>query len=819
MEQWDEQALREINNLDAARLAIRGALATIRDLQDANAGLKGQVQDEGAKRKHLEAQLAKLDERIAGWQAQAEGWERERAERERMMAAWKSEARVEVRAEERQRLEDDRRRTEETIARLRSDIAGMAQGQKEREEGWAQLRGELEKREMEIAALRREKEEALDRARHELDMVESLRTARDREIAASIRSRELELADRENEIQALKRANDEAQRTLGAVAADQGQRLKAREEALAKAYSLKEKDLVERYSRREAELQAQWSDLEQGLWAKAKQSRSQLDAAATKQFEERARQLADRAAEIEALLAGRKAELDADFARRCTEAEARYAENERRLADGWGDKEKRLVARVNAELEGERAALREEWLARGRALEAEHAERLRSAADRREELEREFKHKAARLLEDAARKDGERVRAQDEFVSLKTAEIEKLHQEKLAELAERRRILEEEARAREERRQADFLSRQSALAAEHETRRAELLEEHRGATAAESASLAAQYDQRQRALDEDYRAKTAESERAARALAEQFESWKASQREEYLRKEKDLDLRWSAREGELVRKYETALEEQRRAFSAESSAQRDQADVARRRAEQEALRREGLLRADFERGLAELRDGHARDQASRSAAHEARLAELRAHHDEALRLARETSFEELARERARLQAEIAGLHDHVLAQKAEAERRALTDGALLKDLESRLAACEADRRAQSEALVARERDASSLRLALAERDRMRELDRARVFEEARLAGASELAKALEESERQRALAFTERLAELERTLASRKRALEESLAERSRALDARERRLEEESSRLDEKRLGAQPGPTPPPKA
>ena len=57
----------------------------------------------------------------------------------------------------------------------------MAKGQKEREEGWASLRDELNKRDMEIAALRREKEEALDRARHELDMVESLRTARDRE--------------------------------------------------------------------------------------------------------------------------------------------------------------------------------------------------------------------------------------------------------------------------------------------------------------------------------------------------------------------------------------------------------------------------------------------------------------------------------------------------------------------------------------------------------------------------------------------------------------------------------------------------------------
>ncbi|MFI5350957.1 MAG: hypothetical protein ACHQ2Z_15525, partial [Elusimicrobiota bacterium] len=179
MEQWDEQALREINNLDAARLAIRGALATIRDLQDGNAALKGQVQDEAAKRKHLESQLAKVDLKVADWQAQAESWAKERAERERLMEQWKNEARLEVRAEERARLEDDRRRTEETIAHLRSDIAGMATGQKEREEGWAQLRSELQRREMEIAALRREKEEAIDHARHELDMVENLRTARD----------------------------------------------------------------------------------------------------------------------------------------------------------------------------------------------------------------------------------------------------------------------------------------------------------------------------------------------------------------------------------------------------------------------------------------------------------------------------------------------------------------------------------------------------------------------------------------------------------------------------------------------------------------
>lgn len=798
MEQWDEQALREINNLDAARLAIRGALATIRDLQDANAGLKGQAQDELAKRKHLESRLAQLDERLSEWQKQAESWEAERLERERSMERWKADARAEVRAEERARIEDDRRGTEEVLARLRSDLASMAAAQKGKQEAWSQLRLDLEKRDAEIAALRRDKNEALERARHDLDMVEKLRTTRDREIAASIRSRELELQDKANEIASLKRANEEAEKTLGAVAKDQQLTLKAREELLAKAYAAKEKDLVERYQRREAELQAQWSQLEQGLWAKAKESRSQLDGAVTKQFEERSRQLAERSKEVEDLLLARRAELDEDFRRRCAEAESRYADNERRLTEGWAQKEQNLVARARADLEAERQALQDEWLARGKSLETEHAERLRGVDALRVQLEAEHKHKLQRQLEESARKDAQRVREQDEFVSLKTAEMEKAFEERLAELSERRRALEEEARAREERRQDDFLKRQAALTEEHERRRVELLEEHRRTSEAELAALSAAFDQRQKTLDEEHRAKAAELDRSGRGMAEQYESWKNSLREDYLRKEKDLDARWSSREAELVRKYETALEDQRRAFAAEHAQTRDQGEAARRRAEEEALLREQTLRADAEKGLAQLRDAHARDLAQNASAHEARLCELRLQHDEALRMARERSFEDLARERAGLRSDISTLHERVQALQAEGERKALTDAARIKDLEARLAASEQDRRALADEGTARERDAAALRAQLAERDRLRDVDRARTLEECRLSAAAETATALDEAERQRALAFSERMAEMEKTLGARRRTLENALAERARALDEKERRLEEE---------------------
>ena len=75
MTDWDEEALKELNNLDSARLAIRGALATIRDLQDQLVKQKAQVQDEAARRKMAEARMGELNAQLERWQEQAKEWE------------------------------------------------------------------------------------------------------------------------------------------------------------------------------------------------------------------------------------------------------------------------------------------------------------------------------------------------------------------------------------------------------------------------------------------------------------------------------------------------------------------------------------------------------------------------------------------------------------------------------------------------------------------------------------------------------------------------------------------------------------------------
>ncbi|MCR4295373.1 MAG: hypothetical protein NUW21_07540, partial [Elusimicrobia bacterium] len=546
-----------------------------------------------------------------------------------------------------------------------------------------------------------------------------------------------------------------------------------------------------------------------GLWAKTKESRAKLDEAVQKQFEERARQIADRAKEVEDLLARRSRELADDHEKRCAEAEAHYAADERRLLASWAEKEQRFLAKLDEQLVAERSSMQAAWADRHKLLDAEHAERLRQVAATISELEATGRRDRSRLLEEGARKDAERVRAQDDFVARKEAELEKVHQEKLAVLAARGRALEEEAKRREEARHDEYLSRTAALEAQHELRRGELLEEHRKTVEAEKFSLSAQYDQRQRGLDEAYRAKIAEAERAARALADQHQAWKEALREEYMLKEKDLDARWALREGEFVSRYETALEDQRRSFTSESLEARARLEAQRARIEGESLAREQHHRAESDRREAEMLARHAREQSERQAAHEARLSELRLAHDEALRVVREKAFEDLARERAGLQQDLAGLQERLAQAQAESDRARITDASRVKDLQARLDALEADRRALSESLAAVEKEASSLRDAVAERDRMRDVERARLGEEAKLIATSGLARALEEAERERAKALEERRVELEKAHASRRRALEEAFGERSHVLDEKERRLEEEALRLEEARADA----------
>lgn len=638
MNQWDEEALREINNLDAARLAIRGALATIRDLQDQNLKLKedseAALQDETSRRKTLESKVKEQASQLEAWSEQGKAWEEEQKKRASDESRWKSAIRVQVRAEERARLESAQRGLEEDLARLQSELERMAGAQQDKEQKWIELRKKLEQRENDLLASEREKIEIANNARHGAELVERMRQQRDREIAASIRSRELELEDKTREIESLRAALEEHKKALAGAGSDLELKRREYEEGLLKAYRQKEHDLTERYAKREMELQASWAELENGLWKRAKDARDKLDQAAEQQFAERARALADRSREIEALLASRRQELDEDFKRRCDEAEARYAANERRLLDGWAEKEARQMRQYEIELAHEKALHEQAYQDKLKELRQEYALRGQTLDARELELDATLKHREQRLLEEASHKEGERIRRNDDFIARKSAELE-------ADLSRRRSELQQE-----------FTTRTAQAQEELSKLKTDVLEEQRRVIEAEKAALKSELDSRTRSIEETFAAKSAELERAHQAAAEQFAAWRSNLVSEYAQKEKTLDARWFAREQELVRRYETMLEQQRQSFAGEARRTRDQLEKQRER-EIAELGAAMQARADeFDKREGALREEIARRDAEQAQKREQAAEQWRAHYHAALERQAHQAAEEAARLRA-----------------------------------------------------------------------------------------------------------------------------------------------------------------------
>ena len=287
MNPWDEQAFKEINDLDAARLALRGALATIRDLQDLNLRVKGQVQDEQSKVKQVEAAVLELKSQNDRLKEEAAALEAERRERLTGEERWKNAERLKVREEEKARLEAARVSLEEELVRVRASLQRLAETYRTKESDWEQIRRRLEGREGELVSSQREKIELADRFHRDAELLERLREQRDLEIGATLEGRRLDLESREREISQLRHANENLQKAAAQAGLELENRVREREERLIKEYRIKEQTLAEQFSRRQAEMEASWSELENGLWKKTKDAREKLDQASALQFQER----------------------------------------------------------------------------------------------------------------------------------------------------------------------------------------------------------------------------------------------------------------------------------------------------------------------------------------------------------------------------------------------------------------------------------------------------------------------------------------------------------------------------------------------------
>lgn len=687
MPNFDEEALKELNNIDAARLAIRGALATIRDLQDVTAKLKAEVQDESSRRKLAESRVSDLAAQVERWQEQAKKWEDDEKRRAAEQQLHNNAVRLQVRAEEKARIQEHQQSLEEALARLQAELQQMAASQREKEDRWGQIQKRLELREVELVSAEREKVELSNRYRRDMEALDSLREARDREIAASIKSRELELEERSGEIAGLKRSEGLLKQALAASAQEQQLKLQERDEKLAREFLVKEQALQERYSKREMELQSAWSEIENGLWKRAKEARESLDKAAAAQFEERARSLADRKQEMEAQFNLRRMELDEDFKRRCTEAEARYADAERTLRQGWAEKEDRFLKQFNSAVETERAKIQADW-----------DERFKSLERHKLELDAASNHLKAQLLEEAAYKDAERLRKQDDFIAQKTAELETAAQE------------------RESSRQEAFAKDKQLAENEINGRRVEAAAEHVKSMELARAALDKRFEERAGMLDATYAAKVAELERAQKAAEERLLEFKSQITAEHTLKEKNLDSRWAVREQELMTRYDTQLESQRRDFETRLREVQEAQAASQQRGEAELLRRKNELEEHYDRRDRELSVEWARREAEQRRQNEARITALREDHEKNLQAAAQNAAAETGRVRANL-----------AAQLAQARKAADDTEVRRKHLEDQIS--EAGRRSQEvwDELQGKQRSWEVERLALEQQYRQREV--------------------------------------------------------------------------------------------
>ena len=193
MAESEGEGFGKIENLEAAHLALRGALETIRNLQSVNERLKSERKEESYQKKALENKVLELESAIKTLKdnlARQEAIEKDiREHQERSQ----NEMRLRIRAEERARIEADQKRLEEALSIAQSEIEKIARSAAEKEKSWAEALKKIEEREASLLQSEKEKLELAERYRKDIERIEVVRQERDREIAAILRTREEDL--------------------------------------------------------------------------------------------------------------------------------------------------------------------------------------------------------------------------------------------------------------------------------------------------------------------------------------------------------------------------------------------------------------------------------------------------------------------------------------------------------------------------------------------------------------------------------------------------------------------------------------------------
>jgi signal transduction histidine kinase len=571
---------QEVSDLDTARLALRGAVSTLRTMQDLIANLKAENQELTVREKAWKARVETMEQRLAEIHAK---WQ----ESQKLIQDYRQEIAVQLRHEI---AVEEQEKWRSQIEQVQRTLLEWQKTRELREAELGRVKEMLTERDQEVWRLEQEKIAFEHKTQAEIaSLLDKSRQALKDAVQDAVEEKNQEL--REVKTQWLHETEE----------------LKDALRRVEMEMKLKEEESQKEYHQKRRELEALWRRREEEAWKQAEGVRVQTEAALQTQLQARLETLAkeredqrvDYQHRLEALENQRLEQqktLESVF--QVKEAEAR----DRYLADLRVKEEQFQAQRI--ELEQQTARREAEMLVRVRKEEEILRHSLRELeAELKKTVDEEMARRQIALLKEIAReKEALEARAAEERKTLEQErdrhkqEAANKAQDALAEklaametvFVERRAALEEDVRKR----QADLETRSALRDAEQREawihKESELHDKYHVLIKDEQAKMQAHLEDHKKQLEEDY-AKRAEAElrHGTEALAAQRKFWEQDLKDKQLL----LEAQYKQRQGELEQEWkreETEIHNQmaleartREADFEEKTRKRAQAEITR----------------------------------------------------------------------------------------------------------------------------------------------------------------------------------------------------------------------------------------------
>lgn len=365
----------DVTDLETARLALRGALQSVHNLQDLNARLKGEIQDYLHREKALNERMIRLQKEINESYAQLD--QKNAVDRERD-AAVREALRQEVIVEQNQKWQTE-------IDALRQSVQNWNEVRRQKETELRMIKEALLQKESEVFSLQKEKIASEEKAHRDLvDAIAKARSGVQLAIDQVVRAKDHEITDLKKQV------------------AEGPAEVERRMQLLEQDFRRKEQVMLLQFRERQQALELDWTQREKELWAETSRSRQTVEAELKKQWENRQKDLDQafeaRRAANEKETRQKERSMDDRLALREAELNQIWAAKESSLAQEWARREKAIAEEFQANLDAERQRAAEAMEALKRETDA-----WRQAQDETWKIRETEYRKAHKETEDALR--------------------------------------------------------------------------------------------------------------------------------------------------------------------------------------------------------------------------------------------------------------------------------------------------------------------------------------------------------------------------------------------------------------------------------